>query len=68
MVIREMYLLQRMSGERALRILEDLLTELSDIDPNELTTFELNILHRCAENPPAQTSGVEARRGNDDAC
>jgi hypothetical protein len=25
---------------------------LSEIDVDEMTTFELNILHRCAKNPP----------------
>jgi hypothetical protein len=56
----EPYRLQDMGGERAIRILSTLLAELSDIDPSEMTTFELNILRACAENPPAlEGTGVE---------
>ena len=53
------YRLQRMSGERAKQVLSDLLVELSGIDPSDLTTFELKILHRVAENPPKQRRGKE---------
>lgn len=53
------FVLQEMGGERAIRILEELLAELSLMEPEDLTTFELNILHRCAVNPPAQTKGAE---------
>lgn len=53
------FVLQEMGGERAVRILSDLLAELSEIPAEEMTTFELGILHRCAANPPAQTRGVE---------
>jgi hypothetical protein len=48
-----------MSGERAKKILEDLLNQLDGIDPDDMTTFELNILHRCAENPPKKHRGCE---------
>jgi len=54
-----MYNLQKMSGERAKKILEDLLNQLDGIDPDDMTTFELNILHRCAENPPKKHRGCE---------
>ena len=54
-----MFSLQKKSGERALKILEGLLVELSDIPEEVMTTFELNILHRCAGNPPSQTTGAE---------
>lgn len=54
------FVLQEMGGDRAIRILEDILAMLSTIEPEEMTTFELGILHRCAVNPPAQTEGVEA--------
>jgi hypothetical protein len=57
----ESYRLQEMGGARALRILSTLLAELSEIDPSEMTTFELNILRACAENPPAlEGTGVES--------
>lgn len=50
------YELQEMGGERAIRILEDLLAQLSMVESDDdLTTFELGILHRCAVNPPART-------------
>ena len=49
----EPYRLQEMGGERAIRILQDLLAQLSMVESDDdLTTFELNILHRCAVNPP----------------
>ena len=53
------YELQDMGGERAIRILQDLLAQLSMVESDEdLTTFELNILRRCAVNPPS-TVGVQ---------
>lgn len=56
----EPYKLQEMGGERAIRILQDLLAQLSMVESDDdLTTFELNILHRCAVNPPSQTRGAE---------
>lgn len=54
------YKLHKMSGDRAILILNDLLKSLSDIDEDLMTTFELNILHRCAENPPSRQYGCEA--------
>lgn len=51
--------LQKMSGERAKKILEGLVNGLSGIDPDDMTTFELNLLHQCAENPPKQWRGRE---------
>jgi len=61
----EPYRLQDMGGERAIRILSTLLAELSDIEPSEMTTFELNILRGCAENPPAlEGTGVEDKLVN----
>lgn len=53
------YELKIFSDERAIRILEELLAELSLMEPEEMTTFELGILHRCAVNPPSQTRGAE---------
>jgi hypothetical protein len=53
--------LQNMSGERAKKILQDLLAELSGIDVTDMTTFELNLIRRAAKNPPANlpSRGVE---------
>jgi hypothetical protein len=45
-----MFELQEMSGDRAKMILKDLLMTLSEIEVSDMTTFELNILHRCAKN------------------
>ena len=55
------YQMQEMTGERAHRILHSLLMELSEMDPSELTTFELNIIRWCATNPPNIKNGVEDR-------
>jgi len=58
-----MYELQDMGEARAKQVLQDLLTELSDIPVTELTTFEANLIRRVAKNPPADlpTVGVEGR-------
>lgn len=51
--------LQEMGGQRAIRILHDIMADLSMVESEEdLTTFELNILHRCAVNPPARTRSL----------
>lgn len=55
-----MYVLQPMSGDHALRILEDLLIQLSDMNPEDMTTFELTILHRVAVNPPDKHVGIDS--------
>jgi len=56
------YELRRMTGERALEVLGVILEQLGDIDPAEMTTFELNILRVVAENPPEfRGRGVEDR-------
>lgn len=61
----EPYRLKEMTGERAIRVLDALLAELSDIEPSEMTTFELNILRGCAVNPPAlKGMGVEEKLAN----
>jgi len=54
------YELQDMGGERAIRILESILAELSLMEVEDMTTFELGILHRCAVNPPEKKRGVES--------
>ncbi len=58
--------LQKMGGERAKKILQDLLNELSGIDVSDMTTFELGIIHRIAENPPEKLPryGVENQINN----
>lgn len=53
------YQLQKMSGERAICILESLLAELSGIEVEDLTTLEINLLQRCAVNPPPHGRGAE---------
>jgi len=53
------YELEAMGGERAKKILQDCLNQLSGIDPEDMTTFELMLLHRCAENPPKKYRGCE---------
>lgn len=55
------YQLQDMGGERAKRILHSLLAELSEMEPEQMTTFELGILHLCADNPPELKQGVERK-------
>ena len=60
------YELRQMTAHRAMEVLETLLAQLSDIDPSEMTTFELNILRACAENPPAlEGTGVEDKKPSD---
>lgn len=54
-----MYKLQKMTDERAKMILEDIIAQLSDIPEDEMTSFELGILHSCTENPPSRRHGVE---------
>ncbi len=56
------YKLQTMTDERAKMILDDLLAQLSEMDPRDMTTFELQLLHRCASNPPSQRIGIESNR------
>ncbi len=56
------YELRRMTGERALEVLESLLDQLGDIDPSEMTTFERNIVRAIAKNPPEfEGAGAEVR-------
>lgn len=59
----EPYRLQDMGGERAIRILEGILAQLSITEVSEMTTMELSILRAIAENPPADLPrrGVEDR-------
>ena len=54
-----MYKLQDITENRAKKILRNLLIELSHIDVDDMTTFELNLLHRVAINPPKKTRGRE---------
>lgn len=58
------YELQRMGGERAKKILQDLLNELSGIDEDDMTTFELGVIRRCATEPPSRFYGVENQINN----
>lgn len=58
------YELQRMGGERAKKILQDFLNELSGIDEDDMTTFELGIIRRCATEPPKKYYGMENQINN----
>jgi len=58
------YELERMGGERAKKILQSLLNELSGIEEEDMTTFELNLLRKCATNPPKRYYGVENQINN----
>lgn len=52
--------LKKMSGERAKEILQGLLNDLSGIDVSDMTTFELNLIRKAADNPPTlPAQGVE---------
>lgn len=52
--------LKEMSGEQAKKILQGLLTDLSGIDVSDMTTFELNLIRKAADNPPKLPAhGVE---------
>ncbi len=56
------YELDKMSDEKAKMILQDLLNQLAEIDKDDLTTFELNLLRRAAKDVPKDLprSGVES--------
>jgi hypothetical protein len=58
------YELQRMGGERAKKILEALLNELSGIDEDDMTTFELGVIRKCATEPPKRLFGAENQINN----
>lgn len=52
--------LKEMTGEAAKEILQGLLKELSGIDVSDMTTFELNVIRKSADNPPKLPAhGVE---------
>lgn len=52
--------LKKMTGERAKEILQGLLKDLSGIDVSDMTTFELNIIRKAADDPPSLPAhGVE---------
>jgi len=53
-----------MSGERAKKILQSLLNELSGIDEEDMTTFELGLLRKCATEPPKRYYGAENQINN----
>lgn len=57
--VNHCYELQRMGGERAKKILQSLLNELSGIEKEDMTTFELGLLRKCATNPPKRYYGAE---------
>lgn len=58
------YELQRMGGERAKKILQSLLSQLSGIDEDDMTTFELGVIRACATEPPKRHFGVENQINN----
>ncbi len=58
------YELEKMSGERAIEILKDLLFSLGQIDEADMTTLELSILHMCADPKPKRWYGQENQINN----
>ena len=58
------YELQHMSAKLAKKILQSLLDELSRIDEEDMTTFELGVVKKCATNPPKRYYGVENQINN----
>ena len=42
----------KISGEQAKKVLQVLLNQLSGIDVTDMTTFELNLIRRCAKYKP----------------
>ena len=55
------YQLKQMSGEDAKKILQSLLKELSGIDVDDLTGFDLGVIRQCAAN-----YGKLPRRGKEE--
>jgi hypothetical protein len=57
--VRLNYQLKEMSENEMRAGLQELLTELTGIDSNMMTTTELKILHHFAANPPGRRRGKE---------
>ena len=53
------YRLKQLTGGKAIKILEGCLLQFAGIEADQLTTLELNILSRIAENPPRIRGGAE---------
>jgi len=53
------YELQHMSAKLAKKILQSLLDELSMIEEEDMTTFELGVVKKCATKPPKRFYGAE---------
>lgn len=58
------YELKPMSGTQAKRILAIVLQRLSGIEEDDMTTLELDLLHRAASNPPKRYHGAEEQINN----
>ena len=54
-----MYHLKNMDDEQAIQILQNLLQQLSELDEEDMTTFELGVVHACATEPPKRKYGVD---------
>lgn len=58
------YELRKSLTPEALRLtVQSLLMDLGNVDADEMTTFELHMLHALADNPPAKRHGVEWPKG-----
>lgn len=58
------YQLKELSGKEAKEILSQLLRELSGIDQDDMTTFELGVIRACATEPPKRHYGQENQINN----
>jgi len=56
--------LKKMTGDAAKRLLQSLLNELSGIDEEDMTTFELGIIRKATETPPKRHFGAENQINN----
>lgn len=58
------YQLQELSGEEAKEILAKFLRDLSGIDEEDMTTFELGVIRACATESPKRYFGQEYQINN----
>lgn len=55
------YQLKEMDHDKMRSLLVERLWELSQMEVEDLTTFELHFLHAFSTNPPNRRKGVEER-------
>lgn len=58
------YQLKELSGKEAKEVLAKLLRELSGIEEDDMTTFELGVIRACATEPPERHFGQENQINN----